>query len=98
MSESTELERRLAGKSDEDCARAVNVVIEEGAKSEFGDWIRLNLRNRRDYLVGLLETGRVDANELLKIVGELRALAGMGLAFFTPMAPQQQNVGEQADE
>jgi len=95
----TDLEKRLEVMSPHDCGVELNRVIAEGEKSEFADWVRLNLRNRREYLIGQIESGRLDQTELLKVTGDLRELAGMGLVFFTPVqVPESENTGETVNE
>lgn len=87
----TDLEKCLEGKPDPEVKDIVNHIIEEGAKSEFGDWIRIHLKSRRNYLYSALESGRLDPNDMLRLSGELRGLTALEAAFFSPL----QVVGEE---
>jgi hypothetical protein len=92
------LECRLRDKSPADVATELRRIIEEGAKSEFGDWVRIQLRSSREMVTSTLESTPIaDPNLLLKLVGFLQAVVRIEQNLFTP--PQaNEDVGDSTNE
>lgn len=88
---STDLEKRLEGKPNDVVALEVNRIIDEGAKSEFGDWIRIHLRQHRETALAFLERGQVaDTNSVMTVLGALRAISALEGAFFSPLTIEEE--------
>lgn len=89
---STDLEKRLEGKPNDVVAKEVNRIIEEGAKSEFADWIRIHLREHRQTAQAFLDRGQLsDTNTVIAVLGAMRAISALEDAFFSPLTTEKED-------